>query len=260
MRLKEDIAHELIRARRRSDALTQAVDDHDLTRQHSPLMSPLVWDYAHIGNQEELWLVRDVGGREPIRADIDNLYDAFQHPRRDRPSLPLLGPAEARAYVGTVRDKVLDVLDGTALEGRRLIDQGFAFGMIVQHEQQHDETMLITHQLRHGAPVLSAPAPPPAPPDAFGLPAEVLVPGGPFTMGTSTEPWALDNARPAHAAYAAASYQDTCMTGSAGGTGSVTPNLVRTQPLPSRRQYSGANRPARCRWPHPAGLHHRGSS
>ncbi len=28
---------------------------------------------------------------------------------------------------------------------------------------------------------------------------EVLVPAGPFTMGTSTEPWALDNERPAHA-------------------------------------------------------------
>ena len=29
--------------------------------------------------------------------------------------------------------------------------------MIVQHEQQHDETMLATHQLRAGAPVLHAP-------------------------------------------------------------------------------------------------------
>ena len=27
-------------------------------------MSPLVWDLAHIGSQEELWLVRDVGGRD----------------------------------------------------------------------------------------------------------------------------------------------------------------------------------------------------
>ena len=62
-------------------------------------MSPLVWDLAHIGNQEELWLVRDVGGREPVRPDIDELYDAFKHPRADRPALPLLGPAEARAYV-----------------------------------------------------------------------------------------------------------------------------------------------------------------
>jgi iron(II)-dependent oxidoreductase len=47
--------------------------------------------------------------------------------------------------------------------------------------------------------VLSAPLPPPAPADAAALPAEVHVPGGPFTMGTSAEPWALDNERPAHA-------------------------------------------------------------
>ena len=44
--------------------------------------------------------------------------------------------------------------------------------------------------------MLTAPEPPPASDDI--LPAEVLVPGGPFTMGTSTEPWALDNERPAH--------------------------------------------------------------
>ncbi len=57
--------------------------------------------------------------------------------------------------------------------------------------------MLVTHQLRNGAPVLTAPPPGPAPADVLRLPAEVLVPGGPFTMGTSTEPWALDNERPA---------------------------------------------------------------
>ena len=71
--------------------------------------------------------------------------------------------------------------------------------MIAQHEQQHDETMLITHQLRARAPpVLAAPPPARRRADALRLPTEVLVPGGPFTMGTSTEPWALDNERPAH--------------------------------------------------------------
>ncbi|GGS34100.1 ergothioneine biosynthesis protein EgtB [Actinokineospora fastidiosa] len=193
-RLRERVAEDLRRARERSTLLTDAVDDDDLVRQHSRLMSPLVWDLAHIGNQEELWLVRDVGGRDPVRHDIDDLYDAFQHPRADRPSLPLLNPAEARGYVREVRDKVLDVLERSPLEGRPLVERAFAFGMIVQHEQQHDETMLATHQLRKGAPVLHAEPPPPAAP----LPArEVLVPGGPFTMGTSAEPWALDNERPA---------------------------------------------------------------
>ncbi|HEX6074087.1 MAG TPA: ergothioneine biosynthesis protein EgtB [Micromonosporaceae bacterium] len=194
-RIRSRIASELTRCRERSATLTDAVDDADLTRQHSPLMSPLVWDLAHIGNQEELWLVRDVGGREPVREDIDHLYDAFKHPRRDRPSLPLLGPRDARGYVGTVREKVLDLLDRVALEGRPLVHDGFAFGMIAQHEQQHDETMLATHQLRVGPPVLSAE---PTPPARVPVSGEVLVPGGPFTMGTSTEPWALDNERPAH--------------------------------------------------------------
>jgi iron(II)-dependent oxidoreductase len=194
-RLREHVAVELERSRARTALLTDALDDEDLTRQHSPLMSPLVWDLAHVGNQEELWLVRDVGGREPVRRDIDELYDAFKHTRDNRPKLPLLGPAEARAYVSTVRDKVFDLLDGVPLEGRRLTTDAFAFGMIVQHEQQHDETMLATHQLRVGAPVLQAPPPPRARVRATG---EVLVPGGPFTMGTSTEAWALDNERPAH--------------------------------------------------------------
>ena len=69
--------------------------------------------------------------------------------------------------------------------------------------------MLATHQLRVGPPVLSAPPPPPAPADASALPAEVFVPGGPFTMGTSTEAWALDNERPAHVVHVPAFYLDT---------------------------------------------------
>ncbi|WP_460959414.1 ergothioneine biosynthesis protein EgtB [Parasphingorhabdus pacifica] len=195
--LRARAADELFRTRRRSAHLTDVVDDEDLVKQHSPLMSPLVWDLAHVGSQEEQWLVRDVGGAEAIRPDIDDIYDAFQHARSDRPRLPLLGPTEARAYVRTVRDKVWDLLDRTPLEGRPLVEQAFAFGMIVQHEQQHDETMLATHQLRQGAPVLTA-DPPPAAPESGKPGPEVLVSGGAFVMGTSTEPWALDNERPAH--------------------------------------------------------------
>ena len=195
--LRERIAADLERARIRTRVLTDSVNASDLVAQHSPLMSPLVWDLAHVGNQEELWLLRDVGGREPILDPaVDELYDAFQHPRGERPRLPLLDPAESRRYVEDVRGRVLDVLDQARFEGRPLLERGFAFGMIVQHEQQHDETMLATHQLRRGEPVLAAPAPPRADPAPW--PAEVLVPAGPFTMGTSTEPWALDNERPAH--------------------------------------------------------------
>jgi iron(II)-dependent oxidoreductase len=204
--LRTRIAGLLAASRARSTALTDAVDEADLVAQHSPLMSPLVWDLAHIGSQEELWLVRDVGGRIPLRPEIDGLYDAFQHSRASRVELPLLTPPETRSYVAEVRDKALDVLGRSPLRGRRLEDRGFAFGMIVQHEQQHGETMLATHQLRAGPPVLHAPAPP----AGRALPvAEVYVPSGPFEMGTSVEPWALDNERPAHVVDVPAYWIDT---------------------------------------------------
>ncbi|AUG81104.1 ergothioneine biosynthesis protein EgtB [Kitasatospora sp. MMS16-BH015] len=204
--LRERIADELLAARARTAALTDCVDDRDLTAQHSPLMSPLVWDLAHIGNQEELWLLRNIGGRDPMHPEIDPLYDAFEHPRAERPSLPLLPPAEARAYAHEVRGRVIDLLGASPLEGSPLLAAGFAFGMIAQHEQQHDETMLITHQLRQGPAALVAPAPPA---HLEQLPAEVLVPAGPFTMGTDTEPWALDNERPAHRVDLPAYWLDT---------------------------------------------------
>jgi gamma-glutamyl hercynylcysteine S-oxide synthase len=205
---RESIAGALEAARRRTGGLTDCVDDADLVRQHSPLMSPLVWDLAHVGNQEELWLLRAVGGREPMRPEIDPLYDAFEHPRTERPTLPLLPPVEARRYLAEVRGRVFDLLDQVSFDTAPLLGHGFAFGMIAQHEQQHDETMLITHQLRTGEPVLSRPSPP-RPPQDLALPAEVLIPGGPFTMGTDTEPWALDNERPAHEVDVAAFYLDT---------------------------------------------------
>jgi gamma-glutamyl hercynylcysteine S-oxide synthase len=196
--LRDRIAGLLAQARDRTSGLTECVAESDLIRQHSPLMSPLVWDLAHVANQEELWLLRGVGGRDPMRPEIDPLYDAFEHPRAERPSLPLLAPAEARAYAREVRGRVLDLIERTTFTSKPLLAEGFVFGMIAQHEQQHDETMLATHQLRRGTPVLSAPPPGPPPAEAMSLPAEVEVPGGPFMMGTSTEAWALDNERPAH--------------------------------------------------------------
>src|SRR5437868_9616293 len=109
--LKELIAGELGAVRDRSLGLTTDVlADADLIAQVSPLMSPLVWDLAHIGNYVELWLLRAAAGIEPMRPEIDSLYDAFEHPRAERPALPLLPPGEARSYIQTVRAKVLDSL------------------------------------------------------------------------------------------------------------------------------------------------------
>ena len=105
MELSELVATHLDHARNRTLELLEPFDDADLCRQVSPLMSPLVWDLAHIGNYEELWLVRELGKRGAIDERYDDLYDAFAHPRRERAELSTLGPRDARAYVREVRER-----------------------------------------------------------------------------------------------------------------------------------------------------------
>ncbi|HZU46013.1 MAG TPA: SUMF1/EgtB/PvdO family nonheme iron enzyme, partial [Mycobacterium sp.] len=196
MSVREQLARDLTRARERTLRLVD-FDDAELRRQYDPLMSPLVWDLAHIGQQEELWLLRggDLDRPGMLRADVEGLYDAFVHSRASRVDLPLLSPGEARAYCSTVRSAALDSLDRSPDDP----DENFAFGMVVSHEHQHDETMLQALNLRTGPPLLRAAATlPPGRPGVAGT--SVLVPGGPFVLGVdaASEPFSLDNERPAH--------------------------------------------------------------
>jgi iron(II)-dependent oxidoreductase len=206
---RDHLAHELGRARERTLGLVDGLDDATLRAQISPLMSPLVWDLAHIANYEELWLLRAIDGRAPIDPGLDDLYDAFEHPRWERPSLPILGPSEARAYLADVRGQVLDLLADLDVDhgAERLWGDGFVHRMVAQHEHQHDETLLATLQLRGDAavaPPLLGGSPRPVGDDltivgsGFGDDAMVRIDGGRFVMGTSTDRWALDNERDAH--------------------------------------------------------------
>ena len=188
-------------ARARTLGLLAPIDDADLARQVSPLMSPLVWDLAHVGHYEELWLLRNVAGAPPTEELFDDVYDAFKHPRRDRPSLPLLPPGDARAFVADVRRRVLDVLATVDLDGDDpLLRDGFVYGMVVEHEHQHDETMLATIQLmEHFAhPDAAGWRPTAVEHGPEGTDGMVEIPGGPFAMGTDEHAWFYDNERPRH--------------------------------------------------------------
>ncbi|KUI35254.1 iron(II)-dependent oxidoreductase EgtB [Mycobacterium sp. IS-1496] len=196
MTARDTLADELTRARDRTLRLVD-FDDAELRRQYDPLMSPLVWDLAHIGQQEELWLLRDGNPDRPGMLDpgVERLYDAFVNSRASRVNLPLLPPTDARAYCRTVRNRVLDVLEALPDD----VDDGFRFALVISHENQHDETMLQALNLRTGAPLLGPGAS--LPTGRTGLAGtSVPVPGGPFVLGVdaAAEPHSLDNERPAH--------------------------------------------------------------
>ena len=186
------IAGEVERARARAEALLAPLSDEQLMWQVSP--SPLVWDFAHIGHFEELWLLRELGGEPPVRAEHDDVYDAFAHERSKRAELPILPPHAARAFVADVRRRVLALLREISLDGDDpLLKGGFVFGMIVQHELQHIETMTQTLQLG------GLPGPSPVSPPKVTAEGDALVAAGPFVLGAGEDArWAYDNERPAH--------------------------------------------------------------
>jgi iron(II)-dependent oxidoreductase len=184
----------LTEARERTLAIVEAVSGADLERVHSPLMSPLVWDLGHIAAFEDLWLVHRYGGRPLLRDDLADVYDAFETPRAGRGELPFLAPAAARQYLDDVRARTIEVIE------ERGIGDGTVHEMVIQHEHQHNETMLQTIQLAHlqhydlagEHPVPTAPAP------GFSGLELVEIPGGGCIIGAPSYGFAYDNERPRH--------------------------------------------------------------
>src|SRR5215210_6620094 len=120
--------------RQRTLDLVAHLGPAELERQIDPIMSPLVWDLAHIAAYEDLWLVHRHGRQPLLHPEWAAMYDAFETPRAVRGDLPLLDRGEALAYLAQVRERALEVLAGT---GPAPVHE-----MVLQHEQQHDETML----------------------------------------------------------------------------------------------------------------------
>jgi iron(II)-dependent oxidoreductase len=188
-----EVLDALEQARAATLALVAPLDDEQLQRVHSPIMSPLVWDLGHIAAYEDLWLAHRLAGMEPLRPDLAALYDAFETPRAVRGELELLGPEGAREYLDAVRARTVE---GLAAHG---IGDGVICEMVIRHELQHGETMRQTLAL---AGLLSAAdvAARERPMDAAGPGAWVEIAAGAFELGAPPDGFAYDNERPRHRA------------------------------------------------------------
>jgi iron(II)-dependent oxidoreductase len=199
-----EIAELLSEARARTLLLVAPLSAEDLRVQHSPLMSPILWDLGHIAHFEEVWLLEKpaTAGGAGDGEGLRGIYNPFENPRSTRSELRLPGRAECLAYLASVRRAVLEHLDGLDADPTSaLLRQGFVFRMVLQHEYQHNETILQTLQLKTGThyPAFRAVAPPTTvDPDAPDPGTMVRVAGGVAELGTDDRSTAYDNERPRH--------------------------------------------------------------
>ncbi len=198
---KTRLAERLVRYRRRTEGLLSALSDDDVHVQHEPIMSPLVWDVGHVGNFEEIWLLRRVGGRRAHDPRYDDLYNPFDNPRWTRGDLPILSRREALEYLSEVRGDALNILGAVEFEPTDpLLRNGYVFQMVVQHEAQHQETMLQALDLRRdlgkyepvSSSVLSMSR------GRVDDAERVLITGGTSQVGTDDTRSSYDNERPRH--------------------------------------------------------------
>jgi iron(II)-dependent oxidoreductase len=194
---KIDIARLLTEGRDRTLLLVSGLSDEDLHRQHDPLMSPIIWDVGHIAHFEELWLTQNLDG--PIEfSEMPGLYNPFEHPRATRASLALPTLGEMTTRLHEIRGRVLDRLDQLEWnDDNPLLMGGYVYNMVLQHEYQHNETILQTLQLKKGEPYRA--------PRSITFPRRPLSPGGmvgfdggTVTIGTTDRSAAYDNERPRH--------------------------------------------------------------
>jgi len=181
--------------------LIDPLDHDDLHKQFDRIMSPVVWDVGHVGNFEEWWLLRKLDGRPAHDEALDRVYNPFDNPRWVRANLPILPRDEAVEYLRNVRGEAMDLMRKLDLDPREpLLAGGYVWRMTVQHEAQHQETVLQALDLRTDlAPYSPAAAPlRPAAVPAVDDTARMTVSAGDFVLGTDDRSAAYDNERPAH--------------------------------------------------------------
>ncbi len=183
---------ELDAAREATFALVAHLPAADLERVLDPLMSPLVWDLAHIAAYEDLWIAERVGGLALLHPELAAMYDAFETPRAVRGDLPLLDTWGAVAYLAAVRARTRSILGrGIDPAQEELVE------LVLRHELQHTETM-------RQAMALGGVLPPGEPPRQEvpltgakdGMWADV--PAGPVLLGAGPGRFSYDNERPRH--------------------------------------------------------------
>lgn len=193
-------------------ARSQTLRLFDLAREeeglhHSPGFGfrPIIWHLAHIGVFESYWLRQKLKGEPAPDERYERIFDPINTPREESKNLPTR--REMEAYLERVHQESLHTLEATRFDASDpLLRDGYLFHLVLQHEYQHQETLLY---LLHLLPAEKKRRPPvdagpevkrsltPLPSRA-PAPEMITIAAGPFEMGAGDGEFAYDNEGPRH--------------------------------------------------------------
>jgi iron(II)-dependent oxidoreductase len=167
---------------------------------------PVIWHLAHIGVFEAYWLLQTLRRERALDARYERIFNPIETPREASKELPSRG--EMEAYLLRVRARVRRVLEAADFRADDpLLRDGYVFDLVLEHERQHQETLLYLLMLLD-------PSKKTRPKEATGMDGgtsrtrhasgphaqgEMLsVPEGSFEMGAGRDGFAYDNELPAH--------------------------------------------------------------
>ncbi|HEX8845240.1 MAG TPA: ergothioneine biosynthesis protein EgtB [Pyrinomonadaceae bacterium] len=198
--LAEEIAGRMMRTRRETRALFDLARAKESLRESPGFgFRPIIWHLAHIGVFEAYWLLQKLSQEPAPDERYERIFDPIKTPREDSRNLPTR--AEMEHYLSGVRSRVLKNLSKIKFdESDPLLRDAYVFRLVLEHEEQHQETLLYLLQLldpeKKRRPVETNA--PPADTNIESARGMATVEGGEFLLGAIGDSFAYDNERPTH--------------------------------------------------------------
>lgn len=195
-----ELIEALHEARQRTLELIDDLTDEQLIGPRLGIVNPLRWEIGHVAWFQEYWILRHLGGLQPMLSHGDGLYDSARVAHDARWDLPLPSRLDTLAYMRQVLDRVCDLGDKRHREPIDGYDEIYFLHLVLFHEQMHAEAITYTRQtLCYAPPRLAISSDIGARGQATPVSGDAVIPGGAFALGAlHGAAFQFDNEQPSH--------------------------------------------------------------
>ncbi len=170
-----------------------SADDDRWIGPHLPIVNPPIWELAHVAWFAEWFVLRQLHGRPPLLADVDQRYDSGKVGHRTRWQLRHPDPGEVIDYLRRVGSALAEV----TLDNGGLDSTAWYVTYAVMHHDAHYEALTYTRQTLDWGSLESPTAEDPMAGEPIS--GDRPVGGGERIVGASRgQPFVMDNEKWAH--------------------------------------------------------------